>query len=305
MTPRTQTGNVLCNIPAAVKLMSLKNAPYDIIVDEVDGADYRYEAARLKSFNNWPVKYIKAEKLATAGYFYTGELDIVKCFSCGTETYKWMEGDDPMVDHKRQSPMCKFVRNIPCGNVPTDVVSDVSIAPPESRDVCGPYDLPPDCRRSYSTDSSAKYPEYNFYEARLRTFECWPTFFKQNPEQLALAGFYYTGIGDQVLCFCCGVGVKDWEPDDDPWEQHAIWYPNCNHLHKVKGTKYVREITGRSVSSGDVSTFSCIYVWRAFFPLLLFTIQCPVAADGTLCLEGGRIKDGKCEREGSGTELPR
>lgn len=269
MSPRTQRSNTLYESPpATLRLMSFKNVPYDIIIDEVDGVDYRYEAARLESYKNWPVAYMKPERLAAAGFYFTGELDIVKCFACGTETYKWMEGDDPMMDHERQSPACKFIRNISCGNVPVDVVPDISIVSPisESRDVCGPYeyDLPPDYYDSYPTNSSstcAKYPEYKFYEVRLRTFEYWPTCFKQNPQELSRAGFYYTGRGDQVLCYSCGVGVKDWEPDDDPWEQHAIWYPNCNHLHEVKGSKYVQEITGQSISPRDVSIFSIFFFY--------------------------------------------
>ncbi|EFN86679.1 death-associated inhibitor of apoptosis 1 [Harpegnathos saltator] len=270
MTPRTQRNNALYeSTPATLQLMSFKNVPYDIpydIIDEVDGADYRYEIARLESFKNWPVPYMKPERLAAAGFYFTGELDIVKCFECGTETYKWMEGDDPMVDHARQSPMCKFVRNTSCDNVPIDVVPDISTVPPitEGRDVCGPYeyDFSSDyysrCLTNSSSSIYAKYPQYKFYDIRLRTFDHWPASFKQHPDRLSLAGFYYTGKGDQVLCFHCGVGVKNWEPSDEPWEQHAIWFPNCNYLLKVKGWKYVEEITGQSILPKDLQTESYI-----------------------------------------------
>ncbi|XP_032681186.1 E3 ubiquitin-protein ligase XIAP-like [Odontomachus brunneus] len=266
MTPRTQRAEMFYEIPPTVRLMSFKNVPYNVIideVDEVDSLDYRYELIRIQSFKNWPVPYMKPEKLAAAGFYYTGELDIVKCFECGTETYKWQEGDEPLVDHKRQSPTCRFLRNIVCNNISASEIADnVSpIVSPllEGRDVCGPYkhDLLPDYYNP--TNSSSTYPkylEYKRYEVRFRSFEHWPTSFKQNPKQLSLAGFYYTGRGDQVLCFHCGVGVKDWEPNDDPWEQHAIWYPNCNYLLEVKGPKYVEEITGRTISSKD--TASCV-----------------------------------------------
>lgn len=33
------------------------------------------------------------------------------------------------------------------------------------------------------------------------------------------------GTGDRVLCFCCGGGVKSWQPEEDPWEEHAKHYP--------------------------------------------------------------------------------
>jgi baculoviral IAP repeat-containing protein 7/8 len=264
MTPRMQRSDTLFECPpATLKLMSFKKVEFDVIIDEVDSPpDYRFEAVRLYSYKNWPVAHMKPERLAAAGFYFTGELDIVKCFVCGTEIYMWMEGDDPMVDHERQSPTCNFVRNIACGNVPAEAVPDAPPMP-ESRDVCGPYeyDLPPAYYNSYPTDKStgAKYPEYKYYEDRLRTFEGWSKCFKQNPEQLSRAGFYYTGRGDQVLCYSCGVGVKDWEPDDDPWEQHAIWYPDCDHLRQVKGSKYVQEITrGQFISSGDLQTASYV-----------------------------------------------
>ncbi|XP_049548241.1 death-associated inhibitor of apoptosis 1-like [Anopheles darlingi] len=73
-------------------------------------------------------------------------------------------------------------------------------------------------------------PEYLMYAneaARLKSFEAWPTAMSPKPQQLSDAGFFYTGQGDQVKCFSCGGGLKDWEPDDDPWEQHSIWYGNC------------------------------------------------------------------------------
>lgn len=33
------------------------------------------------------------------------------------------------------------------------------------------------------------------------------------------------GVGDRVLCFRCGEGLKDWQPEEDPWEEHAKHYP--------------------------------------------------------------------------------
>lgn len=247
------------------RLMSYPNVSYNIFIDEVDNVDYRYEIARLESYKNWPVPYMKPERLAAAGFYFTGEADIVKCFDCGISIYKWLEGDDPMVDHERESPTCRFIREIPCGNVPIDADLD-NVPSPESKDECGPYDMgydhpfEPYCD-SFLTNlqsAKAKYPEYESNEDRLRTYESWSKLMPPSKEQLSAAGFYYTGRGDQVLCYHCGVGVKDWEPDDDPWEQHAIWFPNCNYLLIAKGREYVKNIAGQS-SSEDVSTlcFSC------------------------------------------------
>jgi hypothetical protein len=32
------------------------------------------------------------------------------------------------------------------------------------------------------------------------------------------------GNGDQVRCFSCDGGLKYWDPDDEPWTEHAKWF---------------------------------------------------------------------------------
>lgn len=33
------------------------------------------------------------------------------------------------------------------------------------------------------------------------------------------------GRGDAVLCFDCGGGLNNWQPEEDPWVEHAKHYP--------------------------------------------------------------------------------
>ncbi|MGH7748208.1 MAG: RING-HC finger protein, partial [Candidatus Dormibacteria bacterium] len=47
---------------------------------------------------------------------------------------------------------------------------------------------------------------------------------------------YYTGVDDCLLCFYCDGGLFEWKSGDNPWVEHAKWYPNCNFL-KLKQTK--------------------------------------------------------------------
>ncbi|CAK9799602.1 Apoptosis inhibitor IAP [Anthophora plagiata] len=239
--------------------------------DEVDNADYRFEAVRLQSFQNWPITYIEPEKLAAAGFYYTGESDKVRCFECQVEICQWEEGDVPMVDHQRWSARCRFIRMMNCGNVPIGVDPSTVLPPrPRGTDVCSPYSIDyrtasgPD-NQNFSTElqlpSTAKlsclglgrpkgpvHPEYASYDARLHTFDTWPKSMPQTKEQLADAGFYYTGKGDQTLCYHCGGGLKDWEPEDDPWEQHAKWFSKCYYLLMVQGQDYVNKTIGRHIS---------------------------------------------------------
>ncbi|XP_047468552.1 baculoviral IAP repeat-containing protein 3-like [Penaeus chinensis] len=56
---------------------------------------------------------------------------------------------------------------------------------------------------------------------------------KPSPELLVEAGFYHTGISDHVQCFHCGVGLRNWEWDDDPWELHAKWNPDCIYVKLI------------------------------------------------------------------------
>lgn len=35
----------------------------------------------------------------------------------------------------------------------------------------------------------------------------------------------YVGKRDTVQCFSCGGCLGNWEDDDDPWKEHAKWFP--------------------------------------------------------------------------------
>ena len=67
-------------------------------------------------------------------------------------------------------------------------------------------------------------------EQRLNTYREWPKCMRPTGGELAPAGFYYTGIGDRVKCFSCNICIKDWEPFDQPWGEHARLSPNCSYL---------------------------------------------------------------------------
>ena len=54
--------------------------------------------------------------------------------------------------------------------------------------------------------SKMKFPSFANMSARLQSFNSWPKSLSQKPTLLAKAGFYYTGTGDRVCCFCCGLG---------------------------------------------------------------------------------------------------
>jgi len=52
----------------------------------------------------------------------------------------------------------------------------------------------------------------------------------------------FSGVGDRVLCFQCGGGLKDWDPKDGPWVEHAKWFGSCPYLAMKKGKAFVSHV---------------------------------------------------------------
>lgn len=126
---------------------------------------------------------------------------------------------------------------------------------PEGRDVCGAGLGRPVQRNSFPENVSfggGTFRLKNFFyrtrEARLSSFaeRGWPPSMPQTPAQLAEAGFYYAGNGDEVLCFSCDGGLRNWEPHDDPWTEHAKWFDQCPFLVLSKSPEFIREAKSSS-----------------------------------------------------------
>ncbi|XP_061185834.1 putative inhibitor of apoptosis [Saccostrea echinata] len=84
-----------------------------------------------------------------------------------------------------------------------------------------------------------KYPSYAVMATRVSSFKDWPSSIMQKPRDLAMAGFIYAGYGDYTRCFFCGGGLRNWEPQDKPWKEHARWFPKCAFLRQNKGDEFV------------------------------------------------------------------
>lgn len=59
------------------------------------------------------------------------------------------------------------------------------------------------------------------------------------------------GDNDIVRCFCCDLGLAEWDPKDNPWTEHARHNPKCHFLKNKKGDEYIESIQQdwRKVSS--------------------------------------------------------
>ncbi|NXX86779.1 BIR protein, partial [Urocolius indicus] len=169
------------------------------------------EDARLRTYHSWPLTFLSPTDLAKAGLYYLGTADKVACFACGGQLSNWEPKDNAISEHQRHFPGCPFVENLARGQ-PSFNVSNLSM---------------------------------QTHEARVKTFINWPTRIPVQPEQLADAGFYYVGCNDDVKCFCCDGGLRCWESGDDPWIEHAKWFPRCEYLLRVKGGEFVSQIQAR------------------------------------------------------------
>lgn len=211
-----------------------------------------YEQNRAETFTaNWPHAYISPHILAKIGFYYIGPHDKVKCYFCKTEICSWEMGENEIKTHSIWSPNCPLLNKKDTLNVPIqptkelqELLSSVAHNLHSSLEI----DQRPDAyvETPFSLTSAilpnVDFPAFADEETRLETYENWPIEAKQTPKQLSEAGFLHTQKSDRVICFSCGGGLCDWQPNDDPWEQHAIFYGNCKFLLRTKGIKYINEV---------------------------------------------------------------
>ena len=86
-----------------------------------------------------------------------------------------------------------------------------------------------------------RHPQFASEAARLSTFQDWPPGLRQTKEEMAAAGLFYVGQSDQVKCFYCNGGLREWQVEDDPWVEHAGWFHNCGFIRLKKGEEFIQE----------------------------------------------------------------
>ncbi|KAJ7417498.1 baculoviral IAP repeat-containing protein 7 isoform X1 [Willisornis vidua] len=214
----------------------------------------RSMARRLRTFRRWPrTSPVSARDLVEAGFFCVGPRDEVQCFCCGGVLKDWRPGDCPIIEHLNFFPSCKYICGENVGNQEMLHLQEVSDT------VDGQF---LSLFQETALPNDPEYPEMVTEEMRLSTFQNWPQNSHISPEQLARAGFFYTGSppglaehevsqgsnnllislsgrGDVVRCFYCDGGVSSWSFGDDPWREHAKWHPECEFLLQSKGRQFV------------------------------------------------------------------
>ncbi|KAL3883074.1 hypothetical protein ACJMK2_029367 [Sinanodonta woodiana] len=217
--------------------------------------------SRAASFATWQqFVFFNIEALARAGFYYIGEGTIVRCFFCGTELANLSSQDDPLVEHVRKLASCGYLKSHLGPTRIADYQARIRNGPIHSQQANGdPSRVTSRNPGSWSASDRIRSPQYQAYSVRLSTFARWPSDIRQRPEQVADAGFYYTGLQDVVRCFACDGGLKNWDPEDDPWIEHARWFSQCPFVKRVKGQQFidmVRRMTEESDEEEDVVVFS-------------------------------------------------
>ncbi|RWS10821.1 putative inhibitor of apoptosis-like protein [Dinothrombium tinctorium] len=233
----------------------------------------RDENERLKSFRagKWPLTHLDPKELAKAGFFYLLNSDRVQCAFCRGVVCDWEPGDIPLMEHMRHFPRCPFLLEYDVGNIPIgeDPIRSTRNNRALGRDVCGNTHHHNHTNHNNSTSplfeqpknkvyslpvavnlkelgvrphQGAKNVTYITYEARLSSFSKWPQNSQVKSESLAEAGFFYIGVGDYVKCYYCDGGLCHWETDDDPWVEHARWFPDCGFVLLNKGYPFVESV---------------------------------------------------------------
>ncbi|KAF8253883.1 hypothetical protein K440DRAFT_575873 [Wilcoxina mikolae CBS 423.85] len=182
--------------------------------------DYFLASARLSSFRSqrrssvagsakatkWPHRNMPPKRFAEAGFYFDPSPDHddnVTCYLCLKSLDGWESGDDPVAEHLRHSDDCGWA--VTAAN---QVIED----------------------GQYTSDPHSE----QFHRARLMTFGQgrWPHEDSDNLNvaNMASAGFHYAPTkneSDYCLCPFCGVSLANFEPEDNPRDEHQRRAPTC------------------------------------------------------------------------------
>ncbi|XP_071160548.1 baculoviral IAP repeat-containing protein 7-like [Mytilus edulis] len=128
-----------------------------------------------------------------------------------------------------------YVRLVIQGSPPNEERPIQNISERENQQREGPINYTKTNSSVSEESETPKYPKYAIRSSRIDSFANWPVHLTQSPADMASAGFFYTGTSDHCRCFFCGGGLRNWEPVDQPWEEHAHWYPECPFVRQCAG----------------------------------------------------------------------
>ncbi|XP_053396476.1 baculoviral IAP repeat-containing protein 8-like [Mercenaria mercenaria] len=193
--------------------------------------DYIDYSQRLQTYTRWKRPHPGPVCLCEAGFFFTDQGDLVRCFQCGIGLKDFSQGDDPIQEHVRYSGECQYLLE----HLGAARLSTIKNQQAESN---GQARYP----QHPGPSVQCRHPEYQTFEARVSSFTGWPNYLRQTPAEFADAGLYYTGLEDHVRCFMCDGELRRWDPDDVPWREHIRWFPACEYAREKKGNEFIAPV---------------------------------------------------------------
>ncbi|CAH8875811.1 unnamed protein product [Trichobilharzia szidati] len=108
----------------------------------------------------------------------------------------------------------------------------------------------------------ARTPRYASHQARLESFpkrihsKDSPIQSLKSPvpsaSELASAGFFHTGSGDETVCPACGLGLRDWQATDQP--------EACHIAYSAAATAAIEMSSGDDFCRPPIPTIPCLYL---------------------------------------------
>uniref|UniRef100_F6ZM33 RING-type domain-containing protein n=1 Tax=Ciona intestinalis TaxID=7719 RepID=F6ZM33_CIOIN len=225
--------------------------------------DPYYESYRLATFTNYPNQNINVRQVARAGFYFISYQDQVKCFSCGQICEDLQQYDDMSLP-QWHLPDCEHLHSLQPNRNNHGVCilglprqpTTITINQPRIRSTFTIHehsniDLFP-CNRPES-------PHMRSVEQRLQTFtrSNWPAHrVRASILDISRAGLFYLGNSDRTKCWYCNGGLQNWEPNDDPWYEHAKWFPECEFLLQQKGIEYVYRVSSSTTHTTSSTRIS-------------------------------------------------
>jgi len=78
----------------------------------------------------WAPRSVQRDRLAGAGFYYTGEADAVRCYACRETFSGWKDGDVPLDVHRRRCPTCHVVVSLDRKHPPSKSQPSPKTMPP-------------------------------------------------------------------------------------------------------------------------------------------------------------------------------
>ncbi|KAM9589289.1 LOW QUALITY PROTEIN: baculoviral IAP repeat-containing protein 1 [Morphnus guianensis] len=186
----------------------------------------RSEHNRLKSLSYTSHSSWSLTEMAAAGFYHM----LVKCsvqwFCCGLVLFTMKARCTPYEQHKKFCPACEFVLDKEVGNISKYNIHVQKLKKNPAEYAC----------------------RHNTEDTRLQSFEGWLLYARGTKPDSRRAALFFTGNKDTVHCFACGGCLGNQGDADDPWTEHAKWFPECDFLQSKKSSeeikKYVETYSG-------------------------------------------------------------